>query len=488
MSKQITLKTIKEFPFIARVLKAFPKAEIYLVGGAVRDLILKKVEIKDFDFMIRKVPINVLIRVLGYCGYVNYVGKKFGVLKVKLKSKKYQDLQIDIALPRKERSNSYKGKKRDFVIISDPEIKVEDDLSRRDFTINAIAYEVVKGKFVDPYFGRKDIKRKIIKSVGDPVHRFKEDYSRMLRAVRFSSQLNFKIEKNTLSAILKMSRELKKKSAIPKEVVATEFIKALSCNPYKTISLLDETGLLEYLFPEIHKQKSVFIPKGKNSKINLFEYNLKSLKCFFIKSGSAFGENFQLFSKKENIGNPSVYLILSFLMLHSGYQKDLFGVNYFGKSSKHLRKFCLDNRLSSAVGFELSCSGLTWLLKCMDTLYNKSENIKYIDIEKKFFSEVYLSSDLLKLLFLNDYAMEKNLGYSRGMYKEIKNMIKKMSNKSGLPDKLIDGHYLKKNYKLQGKIIADCLDLVREGQLAGKITTMSQVKKIIEKEIKKGHS
>src|SRR4030042_7168728 len=118
---------------------------------------------------------------------------------------------------------------------------LDEDLKRRDFTINALAYDIINNKIIDIFNGREDIKNKVIKAIGEPVDRFNEDSLRMLRACRFSSQLNFKIEDNTLDAIKKMSKNINKISA---ERIRDEIIKLMQTDmPSIGLEYMRITGL-----------------------------------------------------------------------------------------------------------------------------------------------------------------------------------------------------------------------------------------------------
>jgi putative nucleotidyltransferase with HDIG domain len=129
--------------------------------------------------------------------------------------------------------------------------KIEDDLQRRDFTINAMAYSPSKGQIIDLYKGQEDIKDKIIRAVGSPYDRFTEDALRMLRAIRFSTELNFAISADTMQAIVENSHLLKN---ISFERINIEFTKIiLSNNPVIGIGFLSKLGLLKYIIPELEE-------------------------------------------------------------------------------------------------------------------------------------------------------------------------------------------------------------------------------------------
>lgn len=247
--------------FLPSLIKRLPNAQIYLVGGTVRDLLLGKPN-KDFDFVITGIKPHQLEVELNNLGRVDLVGRDFGVYKfMPYEIDKKICQTIDFALPRREQATPKSlGGYRDFIAQVDETLPIEDDLSRRDFTIGALAFDVVDNKLIDPYNGRNDIKRKLIRCVGQPAQRFAEDLSRVLRAIRLAAELNFQIENQTWEALIEAGTKLNSKRIItqgpdeyvvPRETVGTEISRALSTNHASTLALLSESNLLEQIFPEI---------------------------------------------------------------------------------------------------------------------------------------------------------------------------------------------------------------------------------------------
>ncbi|MCX6743011.1 MAG: CCA tRNA nucleotidyltransferase, partial [Candidatus Parcubacteria bacterium] len=234
------------FSFVNKLLKKFPNSEIFLVGGKVRDILLQRTSY-DYDFVVRNVNAKDLEKFLAKEGTVNLVGKSFGVFK--FAPKKYTGFDpIDIALPRTEHSFNTGGY-RDFDIQSDPKLPIAKDLARRDFTINALALNLKTNELVDQFKGQEDILSKTIKTVGKSDERFQEDYTRMLRAIRFSIQLYFKIEQSTYITIQKMAPKIKD---IPAERITEEFNKIIiSPNAEFGLQLLQKSNLLKYIIPEL---------------------------------------------------------------------------------------------------------------------------------------------------------------------------------------------------------------------------------------------
>jgi len=207
--------------------------EAYIVGGCVRDYILG-FEPKDWDIATSATP----DKIKKIFNHTVDTGIKHGTVTIILNHKHFEVTTYRI-------DGKYKDSRHPENVIFTKNI--DEDLSRRDFTINAIAYNKSSG-FIDTFKGVEDIERRIIRGVGNADNRFKEDALRMMRAVRFSAQLNFDIEKNTLNAIIKNAELLKN---ISMERIRDEFIKLLLSNYPQKINLLNETGLLNYFLPEI---------------------------------------------------------------------------------------------------------------------------------------------------------------------------------------------------------------------------------------------
>lgn len=182
---------LKDFGFYKALVEA--GFGIYVVGGAVRDAILGK-EVKDYDLLITNTPLQSLIEILVNHGELNYVGVSFGILK--LRPAEAPHLELDVSVPRQETKNGigHQGFK-----IKTEGITLEQDLQRRDFTINSMALDLQTGYLQDPYNGLQDIQDKTIRLTNPAA--FQEDPLRMLRAVQFSSRFQFKIEDVTYAAI-----------------------------------------------------------------------------------------------------------------------------------------------------------------------------------------------------------------------------------------------------------------------------------------------
>lgn len=213
--------------------------QIYLVGGAVRDM-LRGEKIHDWDLATDALPEEVTAIVKRAKGKVIPTGIKHGTVTVF-----YKRHSAEITTFRTEDGYS-DGRRPDNVHYS---CDIEEDLSRRDFTMNAIALRLPKGEIVDPFNGEKDIKAKIIRCVGNPAQRFSEDGLRPLRAVRFAAQLCFEIDKVTFEAI---SGALPVSAKVSWERVRDEIEKILASSmPSRAFLLMEKTGLLKLFLEEL---------------------------------------------------------------------------------------------------------------------------------------------------------------------------------------------------------------------------------------------
>lgn len=212
------------------------KYQIYLVGGAVRDLLLGKTT-KNWDFTTSATPDEILK--LFPDGFYN---NQFGTVGV-AQNINSEQLIFEVTTFRKE--SDYKDSRHPEKI--EWAKTVEEDLARRDFTINALAYD--GEKIIDLYEGQKDLKAKLIRAVGDADKRFQEDALRLIRAIRLATQLEFLIEEKTRQSITKNSELIKN---ISFERIRDEFFKILaSDHPAEGVLFLRSTGLLAQILPEV---------------------------------------------------------------------------------------------------------------------------------------------------------------------------------------------------------------------------------------------
>lgn len=244
--------------------------EAYIVGGSVRDFILGQ-EPKDWDITANARPEQVL-QIFPEAKYENVFGTVILPLRRPVLSGEKGDLENVLEITTYRSEQGYSDRRHpDEIRFED---SLEKDLERRDFTINALALDPTDGNIVDLFGGRKDIEKKIIRAVGEPTDRFKEDALRMMRAVRFSSQLGFSLEPKTQRAIVKLAGGLKFVSA---ERIRDELIKILdSPQPAEGILLLHKTKLLQYILPEL--EQGVGVKQDRHHIYPVFNHNILSLK------------------------------------------------------------------------------------------------------------------------------------------------------------------------------------------------------------------
>ncbi len=216
-------------------LKGF---EIYIVGGAVRDILTGKI-VNDWDFTTNATPEQILKVIPGGL-YNNLFGTVF------TENPDDRDRPHEITTFRKE--EGYSDSRHPDKVVWGKSLK--EDLSRRDFTINALALDK-NLKVIDEFDGQNDLDKKIIRAVGDPNERFGEDALRMMRAIRFAAQLGFTIEEKTFDAIKKNTPLIQK---IAKERIKEELFKILaSPHPYEGMIIFKNSGLMGEVLPELEK-------------------------------------------------------------------------------------------------------------------------------------------------------------------------------------------------------------------------------------------
>src|SRR3989344_3059416 len=262
--------------------------ESYIVGGCVRDL-LNSTDPKDWDVTTIAKP-DEIQKVFPDSFYEN----NFLTVTVKTGGQNAGLEEIEVTTYRLEAKYSDKRHPDEIRFAKD----LKDDLARRDFTINAMAMDFDK-KVTDLFDGQKDLKKKIIRTVGDPEQRFSEDALRMLRAVRFATTLNFQIEEKTKEAIKKNSIWLE---AISKERIRDELLKIImSDRAAEGIDLLHELGLLKFIMPELEENYGV----GQN-KHHIYDCYQHALKALEYTAKKKFNMQVRMASLLHDVGKPRV--------------------------------------------------------------------------------------------------------------------------------------------------------------------------------------
>ncbi len=248
--------------------------ECYVIGGYVRDIFLQRPS-KDIDVVTVGSGIELaqeVAKVLGKHTHLS-VFKNFGTAQVKS-----GNIEVEFVGARKE---SYRADSRNPIV---EDGTLEDDQNRRDFTVNALAICLNKDRFgelVDPFNGQFDMENKILRTPLNPDVTFSDDPLRMMRGIRFATQLGFYLEENTFNAIAKNRERIK---IISQERIVDEVNKILlSAKPSRGFVLLDKSGLLELIFPELAALKGIETKEGRGHKDN-FEHTITVLDRLSEKS------------------------------------------------------------------------------------------------------------------------------------------------------------------------------------------------------------
>jgi poly(A) polymerase/tRNA nucleotidyltransferase (CCA-adding enzyme) len=273
-------KTTEEYgPIPKEILEVSQKLkeagfEAYLIGGCVRDILIH-VKPKDWDITTNAKPEDI-IKIFPDTFYEN----NYGTVGVVNETVSDETLKVVEVTPYRLESEYSDNRRPDSVTFSS---KLEDDLKRRDFTINAIALniekegskkEYFKCNIVDLFNGQEDLKNKIIRTVGNPHERFQEDGLRILRAVRIGNYVGFEIDKATEKALAEESGLLSK---IAKERIREEFTKIImSETPADGIKACKKFGLLKYIIPEL--EKTISVDQGGAHKYDVWEHSLRALQ------------------------------------------------------------------------------------------------------------------------------------------------------------------------------------------------------------------
>lgn len=271
--------------FVLNILRNFNDEgfEIYIVGGAVRDLIMKKA-VTDWDFTTNAKPEEIL-KLFPEGFYDN----KFGTVGLPIKKVTddgKEEIEIyEITTYRTEAG--YTDRRHPDIVAWGKTL--EEDLARRDFTINAMALKTISNiqypmtndqspmtnfQLIDLYEGKKDIKNKLIRAVGDANQRFEEDALRIMRCVRIATELEFLIEEKTFQAIKEKAFLL---SEISGERVRDELLKIMASeHPTDGVMILQNGGVLEHIFPEL--EKGVGLAQAKHHIYDVFKHSVESLR------------------------------------------------------------------------------------------------------------------------------------------------------------------------------------------------------------------
>jgi len=278
----------KEVQFVSDMLTN-AGFEAHLIGGCVRDLLIGR-KPKDWDITTNAHPeqIEALFE-------ETYCNNDYGTVGVVIDDATDATLTVIEVTPYRTESGYSDARRPDSVTFG---VSLEEDLKRRDFTVNAIAFDIHTEKITDLFDGMGDIEKKRLKTVGNANERFAEDALRMMRAVRLASELNFAIEPQTLQSIVDNNDNL---SRISVERIAEEFLRIInSATPMQGIVLLERLGLIEHILPEI--KDAIGCEQGGIHAYDVYEHILRTLQAAADKGHST---ELRLAALFHDIGKPA---------------------------------------------------------------------------------------------------------------------------------------------------------------------------------------
>jgi tRNA nucleotidyltransferase (CCA-adding enzyme) len=263
--------------------------EAYLVGGCVRDILLSKTP-KDWDITSNAHPDDIV-----KLFEETYCNNDYGTVGVVNKETENESLKVVEVTPYRSESEYSDARRPDKVEFG---VSLEEDLKRRDFTVNAIAFRPKDETIIDLFDGQGDLRKKRLKTVGDPDERFQEDALRMMRAVRLAAELNFAIETATMESISRNNYILSRISA---ERVRDEFLRIIdSPTPMQGVVFLEKLGLIDYVLPEI--KEAIGCEQGGIHAYDVYEHLLRTLQAAADKGYST---SMRLSALLHDIGKPA---------------------------------------------------------------------------------------------------------------------------------------------------------------------------------------
>lgn len=469
-------------PFAAR----FPAGEIYVVGGAVRDALLGRDGRKDLDLVVRGVPGAALERFLKTRGRVQYVGRTFGVWKFRPTG---GTEEVDIALPRTEAPQGTGGY-RDVIVTSRADLPIAEDLGRRDFTVNAMAWSLTAGRLIDPWKGLADLSARRIRAVRDADGRFREDYTRILRGLRFAVELEGTVVPATFAAMKKHARELMAerhgRPVVARELVAKEFLTSLAAHPAEAVRLWDKAGALAVLIPEAVAMKGCRQPKNYHSEGDVWRHALLALETletprFRREFPSGWDAETALAVFLHDIGKPPCQLTPA--------RDKVARITFPGHDAKGAEMAAvIIDRLALASykgpGVDVDRARVAAAVRHhLIAVHGDPKGMAATTVEKHFFRDAKAADLLMKLMYADGASTisEKGrplLGAYRAIKKRIADVAGVRAGKGRLPPPLLRGDEVMRVLHLAaGPKVGQVLGALREAQLSGAVRTAAQALK-----------
>ncbi len=413
--------------------------QAYFVGGCVRDLLLRRPP-ADYDVATDATP----DRVLQFFPRAVPVGAQFGVVKVLLD--KYE---VEVATFRSDHGTLDGRHPAEVRYARTP----EEDVRRRDFTINGLLYDPLKNTYLDFVNGRKDLDAGVIRTIGEPRERFAEDKLRLLRALRFAARFGYRIEEKTFEAIAALHSQI---TQVSRERIRDELLKMLTEGAARrAFELLDQTGLLEVLLPEVTKMKGVQQPPQFHPEGDVWVHTLLLL---------------------EKLERPTATLALGAL-LHDVGKPPTFQITDRIRFNRHVEvgavmaeEICRRLRLSNADS-EQVVELVRHHLRFKDAPQMRRSTLKrFISLDG--------FDEHLELHRLDCLASHGELDN----YRFVKEVWETLPEEEVRPPRLLTGHDLKAMGYEPGPRMGKILAAVEEAQLEGELKSPEQARAYVEKQ------
>jgi len=435
---------------IARALRAAGH-QAYLVGGCVRDILLQR-EPADFDIATDATP----ERVQELFPRSLAVGAKFGVIVVLDETTDENPLQVEVATFRSDVGYT-DGRHPDEVVYAK---SAEEDVKRRDFTINALLLDPETNEILDYVGGRKDLAAGIIRAIGNPALRFAEDKLRMLRAVRFAARFRYAIEAATFTAIVKAAPQIHEVSA---ERLRDELTKILTEGAARRgFELLDETRLLDQLLPEISRMKGVEQPPQFHPEGDVWTHTLMMIGALPAGGSPTLAWGVLL----HDVGKPPTFTP------PSGPGDRIRFDEHAEVGTRMVEEICHRFRFSNDDTAQIMALVANHM-RFKDVPQMKASTLKRFVRQDRF-------DEHLELHRLDCTSSHGHLDN----YELVRNFVANTPPEQVRPARLVTGSDLIQMGFKPGPPFHEILDAVEEAQLNGKITTREEAVRLIEQEFK----
>jgi len=447
MKKVIKIKPFESELFdIARHLVTQLKNSGYkafCVGGCTRDMLMN-VPPKEYDITTSATPEEVS----NIFSHTIPVGVSFGVILVLI-----GHYRFEVATFRKDEGYS-DSRHPDYVTYSTDE---EEDVLRRDFTINGMLYDPIEEEAIDYAGGLDDIRDGIIRTIGVPLDRFSEDKLRLMRAVRFASRYGFAIEGDTYGALKELASRINLVSA---ERIKDELVKIITQrNPGDGLKMLRETGLLRYILPEVDIMHGVEQPPEFHPEGDVFKHTCLVLDKIYENTGGLASPELAMGGLLHDVGKPPTFSV-SDRIRFNGHDK---------LGADMSREICRRLKFSNKQ-IELIYELVRDHLKFKDVFYMKKSTLKRFIGMPDF--------DEHMVLHLADCLASHG---STEAYDFVMKKFEELKDEEIKPEPLLGGRELIEMGYSPGPLFKEILNLVEEAQLEGEITSRSEALELVSR-------